>query len=176
MCGIFQTLGENLHERNQWLVVYSNPLREVAAWESLKRNGFETYLPLTIARRNATMKIPLFSRYLFVRRDNRQNEIHGMQGITGLVTIGEEPALVRDTAIQELRSREVNGIIDTELPETNHPNFISNEVIRFIYGAHCGMKGRFNNFTSKHRVDILLDYFGAQRIINTPISSIMPCY
>ena len=175
MCGIFQTLGENLHERNQWLVVYSNPLREQFVAQQLVENGFSVYLPLT-RRRDGISEIPLFSRYLFVRRDNRQSELHHIRGVTGLITIGDAPALVRDSTVQELRAREVNGIIDTELPETNHPNFISNEVIRFIYGAHTGMKGRFNNFTSKHRVDILLDYFGSQRIINTPISSIMPCY
>ena len=54
-----------------WYLLYSKPRQEGVAVENLKRQGYETYLPLVRTRRRrqgqyVSLVEPMFPRYLFI--------------------------------------------------------------------------------------------------------------
>jgi len=169
---VFQNFYDNIRAiiTNQlfWLVIYTNPLRENFVYEQLILNGFDAYLPQTeIKRNNIKIIIPLFSRYLFVRDTPKLAQIRKLRGVTDLVKICDDPAMIRDNAITELRSRaRHDGIIETEHITPEYPHFVPGEIIRVIYGAHCGVKGKFNKMIKPHKAQIILELFGSQRKFN----------
>ncbi|MDB3952632.1 transcriptional activator RfaH [Alphaproteobacteria bacterium] len=108
-----------------WYVVYTHQGSERLAEGHLKRQGFETYLPLyrkitRHARRVAEITAPLFPRYIFVAIDvsaQRWHSINGTFGVNHLVAMGERPVALPAGVVDEIRAREVDGgLVKLEQP------------------------------------------------------------
>ena len=179
---VFQNIYENVRAiiTNQlfWLVVYTNPLRESFVYDQLILNGFDAYLPQTeLTRNNIKIIIPLFSRYLFVRYTAELARIRQIRGVTDLIRVCDDPAMIRDSSIIELRSRaRHDGIIETEHITPEYPYFVPGEIIRVVYGAHCGVRGKFNKMIKPHKAQIILELLGAQRKVEIPVNAIQLSY
>ena len=95
----------------RWYVIHAKPRQEARALENLERQGYEAWLPmLTVQKilrgRVADVTEPLFSRYLFIRLDTVQSNwspIRSTLGVSRLVTFGNQPAVVPDALIDDLR-------------------------------------------------------------------------
>jgi transcriptional antiterminator RfaH len=149
----------------RWYVAQTHPRAEAKAMAHLTRQGFPTYLPRYLkrrrhARRVDTIAAPLFPRYLFVAVDmatQRWRSIQSTVGVLQLVCNGEEPAVVSDRIINELKSRESeNGLIQLDQSE----KFRSGDKLRVIDGVFCDSLGLFEGIADNERVTILLDLLG----------------
>ena len=97
-----------------WYLLYSKPRQEGVAVENLKRQGYETYLPLIRTRRRrqgqyVSLVEPMFPRYLFIHLSDQTDNwgpIRSTLGVSALVRFGDLPAQVPDRLIDALKSRE----------------------------------------------------------------------
>jgi len=97
-----------------WYIIYSKPKEERIAQEQLGRQGYETYLPLVMARvkqrgRNKKTIQPMFPRYLFIFLSDQTDDwgpIRSTIGVSSLVKFGVNPAKVPIEVITKLKESE----------------------------------------------------------------------
>ena len=103
-----------------WGVARLLPQREALALHCLRLSKYQTYLPrLKIRRlvhgRRITVTPPLFPGYLFVAiQDGRWWDARWSPGVISLIMDGITPARLPQSAIDEIRRREVGGLIELE--------------------------------------------------------------
>ena len=150
---------------SNWYVVQTHLNSENRAAAHLVRQGFEVYLPRYLKRRRHARRVenvpsPLFPRYLFVGFDQvsaRWRSIQSTLGVSHLVCVGQNPAIISALVIDELRDREdSDGFIQLSLP----PKFVPGEKIRVINGAFGSCFGSFEGMVDRDRIAILLDLLG----------------
>ena len=150
-----------------WHAVFTQPRMELWVRSNLWERGYEVYLPRYLRRRRHARKtelVPyaLFPRYMFVRADleqGGQRAIASAPGVIDLVRMGRHPSSVRDTVIDEIRSREDDeGYIHLgrEIP------FKAGDKVRVMAGSLCDQVGLFETRTDQERVIILLSLLGRQ--------------
>jgi transcriptional antiterminator RfaH len=149
----------------RWFVAHTQPHAEAKATFHLKRQGFETYVPRYLKRRRHARKIetvaaPLFPRYLFVAFDTsaqRWRSIYSTVGVSRLVSNGDDPTMVPDGIVEELKSREdANGFIKLD----SRSRFRPGDEIRVLDGAFSSCLGLFEGMAERERIAILLDLLG----------------
>jgi len=153
-----------MSDQARWYLVHTRPHAERKAAEHLLRQGFETYVPRYFkrrrhARRIETVVAPLFPRYLFVTVDmmtQRWLAIRSTIGVSALVSWGDKPAEVPQYIIQDLRSREVGGMVALD----QRPRFAPGDRVRIIDGVFAGCLGLFEDMSDRERVAVLLDMLG----------------
>ena len=159
-----------------WYVVYTHQGSERLAEGHLKRQGFETYLPLCQkitrhARRVAEITAPLFPRYMFVAIDvsaQRWHSINGTFGVNHLVTMGELPVALPAGVVDEIRAREVDGgLVKLEQP----PPFRKGETVHITGGPLTSQVGLFQRLNEKDRVSVLLDMLGRKLEVQVPLQT-----
>ena len=96
-----------------WAVAQSQVGREPFALDRLERAGFEVYLPRIKVRDRARgiRILALFPSYLFVRIAEQWQPITKTMGVSRLLLAGDEPARLPDSALAEIKAREVKGFI-----------------------------------------------------------------
>ena len=142
----------------QWSALRLQPYREQLALSELARAGFETCAPRILRRLYAkgrkieTMPL-LFPGYIFVLIVLQWHAARFAPGVIGLIMDGERPARVPDFVIDELRSRDHNGIIKLSgKPPPALPVFRAKERLRVQTGP---LRGLFGLYSAWHRVTAL---------------------
>jgi transcription elongation factor/antiterminator RfaH len=98
-------------DMKRWYVMHSNPRKESMLYEQLTIHQIETYLPQIRVRRvnpRARKVVPYFPGYLFIYTELEhvgQSLLNHIPGAIGLVNFGDEPAVVPDYIIQEIRHK-----------------------------------------------------------------------
>src|SRR5258707_6798079 len=114
----------------RWYVVQTHVHCETRAAAHLLRQGYDVYLPRYMKRRRHARRVenvpaPLFPRYLFVGFDPmvaRWRSIQSTQGVSSLVCNSNEPAMLPESVVAELRRREDhNGFIRLDLQPQHAP-------------------------------------------------------
>lgn len=155
-----------------WVLARTQPSRENWAAENVKRQGCEFYLPqfeeeVMVGRRGSkkivTMKRPLFPSYLFVHTMGQWRFLLGTFGVSSVMQENGTAAIVPDSAIDQLRSREVNGLI--VLPSRQSRHFEKGDSVRVTEGSFLGYQGIYEGLGANDRVKVLLDFMGRK----TPI-------
>ena len=147
-----------------WAAARAQPQREAAAQHFLQLAGFTVYLPrLRQHRVNHGRKVevrpPLFPGYLFVRVGNTGwSRVENTIGILQLLRTGDKPAIIADHVIEEIQSREHNGVV--KLPE--RPRWQAGDRVRIGNGTFLGQIGLFDGMGARERVFVLLNLFGRQ--------------
>ena len=161
----------------RWYVAYTQPQRERQAFEHLKRQGFEAYLPCyrklrRHARRRELVRAPLFPRYLFVAVDvaaQRWRAINGTRGVCHLVCDGIRPAPVPDGIIERLRVREDDeGCVSLASLALFDPG----ASVHVIGGVFAGHRGIYERMTDGERVVVLLDLLGRKVEVVVPFHAV----
>ncbi|MDE2104147.1 MAG: hypothetical protein KGL39_43320 [Patescibacteria group bacterium] len=107
----------------RWCVVQSHLRQEKLAFENLRRQGFEAYLPQHLARitpRGQPPRMvpqPLFPRYLFAHMDlelEHWRSLYSTRGVTAVLGNPERPSMVEERLVEELRARELSGLVRLE--------------------------------------------------------------
>jgi len=145
-----------------WGVVQVQPMCERRALLHLGWQGFDTYAPrertmhVTRGRKVVSSRL-LFSRYLFVWMTEQWHKLFSTVGISRLLMTGNEPSKVPDGLVEQLRSRERNGLI--QLPKHR---FTIGQRVEVGGGLFVGAKGLYQGMTSKQREIVLLDNLGCK--------------
>lgn len=143
----------------RWYVVNTKPRRESRVETILSQAGFRVYNP-RILRAKALR--PLFPGYAFVCFDfpSQFRLIRYARGVKSVLGAGEEPTPVPDELIQEIKSRESDGVV---VLEENRVAPELGDEIEVVEGPLKGMRGIFNKELKDHeRVAILLSYVSYQ--------------
>jgi len=157
-----------------WLCAYTKPRCEFFAAANLEQADFEVYLPITKTTRQArTYRVPMFGRYLFVKQCEKLYKLRAIEGIAGIITTNDEPIAIKQQIIDELRIREVNGIIQTEEIRTATRGFWPGERIRVTSGAHSGLIGYFERLVNKRRAQVHIEGRGALCQVNIGLDAII---
>jgi transcriptional antiterminator RfaH len=149
-----------------WACVQTAPQRESAAQHFLRLAGYgQIYLPRlrTVQRRHGRrieLRPPLFPNYLFVWITAGWWAARWCPHVTRLITNGGvEPAHVPDSLIESIRRREINGAV--ELPK--RPGFKPGDRVRILAGPFSGHLAIFAGMKPRERIEILLQFLGAEQ-------------
>lgn len=143
-----------------WAVARLEPNRERLAIHCLTLAGYPTYLPRLREQRirhgrRIEVRSALFPGYAFVSITLQWRAARWSVGVTGLIMNGAGPARVADHIIDEIRSREVRGLI--ELPRRE---LVPGDAIRISRGPLVGQLGLFQGMRGSERVLVLLQMLG----------------
>lgn len=163
----------------EWYLVRTKPGKERWVRDQLAIILPEVFLPLLKGRALRWGKLvvltgPLFPCYLFAKCDlvRRHFDVKYLPGVRGIVSAGPDPLAVPATIIEEMRSREVNGVIEiVEKP------FDNGERVRIIDGFFKGFEAVFERYLSgSERVAILLGAVQAAGLrVVLPVSALAKC-
>jgi transcriptional antiterminator RfaH len=158
----------------KWFVARTNTGKERVAMSQLNHVVAEALLPLVRTRIRRWGKLvdsvgPLFPGYLFARFDFERDysSVRYARGLRELVCFGQEPAVVFEWMIDQLKERCAAGPL--ELPERS---LVAAESVIVIDGP---FKGIFERYMSGHeRVSVLLAMLKAGPRIILPARHVMP--
>ena len=158
-----------------WAAARFQPKHERLALHFLRLSGFEVYVPRlreqrTRHGRRVEVTPPLFPGYAFVVIELQWHAAHRAPGTLGLVMNGGGPAHVPDRVIDELRSRERNGLI--ELTKPRGPRMGSR--VKVTVGPFAGQLGIYAGMKPHQRVEVLLTLLGGQQRVSLSREAIEP--
>jgi transcriptional antiterminator RfaH len=148
-----------------WFLVQFRPNGHRLAERNLKRQGFETFLPLQeVTRRRATRFFndlrPLFPGYMFVAIDESSapwRQINSTLGVSRLVMMEKSPKPVPRDLISELIKRcDSGGVL---MPS---PNLAPGETVEILSGPFSHFVATIESISDEERVWVLLDILGQE--------------
>lgn len=144
-----------------WYLIHTKPRQEKCALENLQRQGYECYLPMLSAERVrqrvlSVIDEPLFPRYLFIRLDTGLSAkgwgpIRSTNGVSRLVSFGNEPARIDDRLVHLLRSQE-----NTYRTQPQRL-FAKGEPVMIVDGAFAGLEAMYQMTDAEGRVAVLIE-------------------
>jgi transcriptional antiterminator RfaH len=166
-----------LAEPSVWAVVNTQPHREHIALENLARQGFRAYCPqirkrVAHARRVHEVLRPLFPGYLFVNvslHQQRWRPILSTLGVRTLVRFGEQPALLEDGFIQNIKSREIDGAIVRPARA-----YQVGQKVRVAGGAFDGLVATIIEMDEKDRLVVLMSLLNRQVKATVTATMVVP--
>ncbi len=162
-----------------WYAIYTQPRNETRAVDHLVRQGFDTYFPRYLKRRNHARRLdmvpaPLFPRYLFIAFDAQASGwrvILSTRGVVDLVRNGHDPVPIPSAIIDEIRHREdEHGFVVV----ARHLKLDRGSPIKIESGAFSACEAIFEAQRDEDRVIVLLSILGRKVITEIPIKAIMP--
>ena len=151
----------------RWHVVQTHVNGETRAALNLLRQGYEIYLPRYLKRRRHARKIdfvarPFFPGYLFVTVDmavQRWRSIQSTVGVSHLVTVGNEPAVLPEGIVAALKAREdAKGFVRMAASR----KFVPGDKVRVLAGVFKDSAGIFDGVAENDRISILLEMLGGK--------------
>jgi len=162
-----------------WYAVHTHPRAENTVVNHLKRQGFDTYLPLfkkkrKHARRVDSVLVPFFPRYLFVGmniENVRWRSIRSTVGVSNFICSGDTPIKVPEHVLGILKSREdENGLIKLVTERI----FETGDKVQIVDGAFSNFIAVVKEKRGTERVSLLLNLMGSQITLNSSLESISP--
>ena len=152
---------------SSWYAVRTKRYKERFVARATSLFADDVYLPLIHAKRRclgAYIDViePFFPCYLFVRFvfERMQYTLEHSPGVAGIVSAGKEPCAVHPSIIEEIRSREQDGIIRLN-PKKLQPRVR----VTVSAGFFRGIEAVFERYLSgTERAAILLDTIGGANI------------
>jgi len=144
---------------NNWFVLNIRPKKEFQVEKLFKEGGIKIYNPKYLYENRIK---PFFSGYEFIYFDYpaQYRLVKYTRGVKRIVGNREGPIPMPEEVIHEIKSREVNGLI--ELFKYGDEPIIGDE-IEVVEGPLKGLKGVFKRELSEgDRVIILLNYVSYQ--------------
>ena len=161
----------------RWYVVQTHVNGETKAALNLRRQGYEIYLPRCLKRRRHARKVdlvarPLFPRYLFVAVDTatqRWRSIQSTLGVSHLVTVGNEPAVLPEGIVAALKAREdAKGFVRMAASR----KFAPGDKVRVLEGVFKDSAGIFDGVAENDRISILLEMLGSKVRVHLDVDMI----
>jgi transcriptional antiterminator RfaH len=157
-----------------WAACRIQPRRENLALHCLGLNGYEVYYPRLRDRRvrfgrTIENRPALFPGYAFVLIELQWHAARWAPGTLGLIMDGVGPAKVADAVIDEVRRREVDGLI--ELPKLPLRRGVRVRILRGPFNGHLAI---FADTKPRQRVEVLLQLLGGQHRVALPADAIAP--
>ena len=143
---------KQLNEK-KWLVIYTRPRWEKKVDGLLQRQGIESYCPLKQvqnqwADRKKEVSLPLFSSYVFVRVNLREEGlVLYCLGVMGYVYYMQRPAVVSDSVIEEIKR---NLAIYKDVEVINLQNISIGDRVLVKQGAFVNQEGQVVQIQGKN--------------------------
>jgi transcription antitermination factor NusG len=155
-----------------WCACRLRPRQENLALHCLGLIGFETYYPRIRDRqrrfgRMIESRTPLFPGYCFLLLQLQWHAARWAPGTIGLIMDGTRPAKVADEVIEEIRRREVDGLI--ELPMLPLRRGVRVKILRGPFSGHLAI---FADMRPRQRCEVLLQLLGAAHRMSLPASDV----
>lgn len=142
---------------SSWLIATTRPLSEASATRNCLAQGFEVYRPLLLRRQRQQPGRPckyiassLFPNYLFIRYRDAWPRLLSTVAVTSVLRYGDKPSTIPDHLLQQLRKREVDGIIQLPKPQPG-------QRVHVVRGPFAGHSGLFQGMSGPERVRVLLE-------------------
>lgn len=164
----------------EWFSVYTKLRQEQTALHNLVNQGFECYLPMTVAprkARGATAKErqePLFPRYLFLNAAPEQQSlapVRSTRGVVGLIRAGSELIRIPAAIIAELKARAhpASGLIALDSSALN-----SGDRVKIFDGPFTALEGVFKELRGANRSLLLLEILGRETAVEIDARFLQP--
>lgn len=155
-----------LDERGtSWFLAQLKPNSAKIADKNLKRQGFQTFLPLEEETRQRNGKFittdrPLFPGYIFVAFDAAHGlwrKVNSTYGITRLISFGREPATVPLDLVSQIMQR-CDAAGKLLPPKTFEPG----DQVALTTGPFANFVAEVEKITPDRRVWVLMELMGGQ--------------
>jgi transcriptional antiterminator RfaH len=152
---------------SRWYLVRTKQYKEALVRSTLSHRIADSFLPLLRTRRRQGGRLahtitPLFPCYLFALFDvaTQYHFISRTPGVVGVLCAGDEPSVVDDNVIEEIKQRGRNGIVELS-PET----FSAGESVNLVAGPLRGISAVFERYLSgAERAALLVDLIGGANV------------
>lgn len=154
----------------QWFVGKTKPGQELIAQRHLKYQHFTTYLPMYVREWMKFPRLkPFLPSYIFINMDITQAWvcIKYTMGMSSLLCTGEIPQAISPSIIDEIKSREVYGIV--KLPPAFVCKFKKGEKV-IIKGG--GIEAIFGEPKDSRRADIFISLFNSPHKLTVEMSKL----
>ena len=147
----------------QWYLIQFKPNSHRLAMRNLKRQGFETFMPMQdITRRKASRFVsylrPLFPGYMFVSVEPESkpwSKINSTLGVSRLICQDRIPMKVPQEIVSALMSRcDSSGLL---LPPES---LASGDSVKILSGALANFIATVETVDSKQRIWVLMEIMG----------------
>ena len=152
-----------------WILIYTKPKHEKRANESLRKQGFKTFLPLispTNKIGNSTEPVPVFPQYLFAQINSELGnwtKIRSSYGVNKIVMFSRKFTPIPEEIIESIK----NKLDETESYKEN-VSFVDHkkgDTVSITNGRFEGIDAIFLSKKSKDRVLLLL------KLLNTSVEA-----
>ena len=168
----------SFHDRSTaWFLAQLRPNSGLIAERNLKRQGFQTFLPMEEATKQVRGKFahtlrPLFPGYIFVSFNIAKGHwrvVNSTHGLSRLVSFGKDPAPVPADIVSQLMLRcDASGKL---LP----PKLLnSGDEVRLSTGPFADFVATVESIAADRRVWVLLEIMGGQTRVAVPIDQLRP--
>jgi transcriptional antiterminator RfaH len=161
-----------------WAAARLQPRHEALALHCLGLAGYETYLPRLRERRvsrgrRITVTPPLFPGYCFILIQLQWHSARWAPGVATVILDGVSPAKVPDAVIDEIRAREVGGLID--LPKSlPAPGLRLGAQVKILVGPFRGFMATLVGLRPQQRIEVLLQLLSGSQRVNLPRDAVAP--
>lgn len=164
-------------ETQSWVVVFSQPGKEIWAADNLRRLGYPCYLPRILqtvrhARRSHRKLVPLFPRHLFAAIDplhDAWNPILGVSGVAALIMGRGRPQTMPRPVLETLAAASDGaGSYDFETV------FGGNRQVHCLTGPVARDIGKLSECKGPDRVKVLFNILESTGMVESGTSKTTP--
>ena len=160
----------------RWYLVHARPNSERKAEINLQAQGLKTFLPqiektVRHARRLATVRRPLFARYLFVSLDIGRDQwipVNSTFGVSRLVAQEGRPIAVPFGIVETLLAHS-----DAGLTRLDH-SLAQGQRVRILSGPLADFTATVMRLDARRRVDVLLEIMGGAVSVSVDRRALAP--
>ena len=162
-------------QSTSWFLAQLKPNSGHIAERNLKRQGFQTFLPLEDATKQVRGRFinalrPLFPGYIFVAFDITKGHwraINSTDGVTRLVSFGKDPAPVPSDVVGQLMLR-CDGAGRLLPPKLLKPG----DQVRLSTGPFADFVATVESIAADRRVWVLLEIMGGQTRVGVAVEQL----
>jgi transcriptional antiterminator RfaH len=147
-----------------WIVAQTESRAEAVVESRLLSDGWRVYLPRC---EELGRVVVLFPNYLFVGFHEIWRDVRWTTGVVHVLMAGEEPARVPDAIINEIKDREVDGLVALE------PKFKPGQRVRVVSGRFVNRIGLWDRQTNRERERVLLAMLGQWVPVQLPVGNLI---
>ncbi len=156
----------------KWYVVQSKPGQAEKAAQELRNQGFEVFLPLVkVEKLNRGKRVeqeePLFPGYLFIELSevaSNWRPIRSTRGVARVITFGNQPAVVPDDVVEQLR--------DSLKQQAEMRTLEPNQPVRITEGPFANLNAVFTEYDGEKRAFLLLELLGQWQRLSIPLDAL----
>ncbi len=156
----------------RWYVVQSKPGQAEKAAQELRNQGFEVFLPLVKVEKlkrgkRVEQEEPLFPGYLFIELSevaSNWRPIRSTRGVARVITFGNQPAVVPDDVVEQLR--------DSLKQQAEMRTLEPNQPVRITEGPFANLNAVFTEYDGEKRAFLLLELLGQWQRLSIPLDAL----
>lgn len=159
-----------------WILIYTKPQHEKRASENLRKQGFNTFLPLISPANkngNSAQPVPVFPRYLFVQINlalGNWSTIQSSYGVNKIVMFSEKLTSIPEQIIESIQNKLDKTGVFKEM--VSFVDYEKGDAVSIKNGRFEGIDAVFLSKKSKDRVSLLLKLLNTSVLADLDESSI----